>query len=305
MDPNTSAIVGWVVAVGFLVILGVLVVVGWRLFRRRRREELRTELADQLREAVQRLGLGTVWETPLFQADVYGIRGSIDEFDVRAELWDKSSRDFFRLTVHFPHPTAQTFRLMTRRRRGVEHLWRIEPVEIGDPAFDNAFYVYGRRDDQKRVARLFDHRLRKQLLVLRNQVDGLKLGNHSLYVHVDEMVEPSVVVEMIEQAVQVATRVCARAAVVGSREEERKMEYATASMEMLSRDSEHGHTEVFPEGTDQHLAAGDDQGSESDSSSSDSTASGSGSASSTTDPAGGGDSGSSSVSESPASDVRD
>ncbi len=256
---DTAELTAWLTTAGFVVILVVLMVMGWRMFQRRRREEMREELADELQKCVERLGLGTVWQTPLFQADVYGIRGGIDGYDVRAELWDKSSRDFFRLTVHFPHATAQTFRLMTRRRRGLEHLWRMHRISVDDDLFEESFSLYGRREDQKRLAKLFDASLRRELLALANQVKGLKLGTHSLYVHVDKMVDPPVVEEVIEQALEICRRLFDQSVEIGSVEEELKAEYATASMDMVSRDGESTVAEQFPEGGDEHLTTGEHQ----------------------------------------------
>lgn len=255
MNIDGIDIGGWPLTVVLLVVLGVLTAIGWWLFRRRRRRELRAELVEKLDRCVERLGLETVWQTPLFEADVYGIHGEIDDFEVRGELWDKSSRDFFRVSIHFPHPVQQTFRVLTRHRQGVEHMWRLREVDTGDEAFDEAFYVYTRADDARRVGGLLTDEIRADLLGIYDRVDGLKMGSNSLYVYVDEAADVALIEALIREAVAAASAVISRAADIVSAEQRQKEQYELASVDQMARQTGESPADrpAFPDGSDEEV----------------------------------------------------
>ena len=253
MVNDAPAMMAWLILGGSLLVLAGLAFAGWWLIRRQRRDEVRAGVADELNDCVRRLGLGTVWQTRLFQADVYGIRGHIDGFDIRAELWEKSSRDFFRLSIHFPEILGPSFRLLTRERRGIEHLWRLQRFEFEDPEFDGTFNVYGRRDDQEvsLVNDLLDGDIRRRLVSLKQGVDGIQLGDHSLYIYVEQSVEPSKVESLIDDALNIAEIIYDGAVDEGLPEQAHTTQYEVASADMLGREvAEVGETSDFPEGTD-------------------------------------------------------
>ena len=233
-----------------VVVLVGLVLVNWWLFRRRSGDESRQQMAEELTRVVNRIGLGTVWDASMFQADVYGIRGEVNGYDVRAELWDKTRRDFFRLAIRFPRPIHQGFRLRTRRRRGLEHLWRMERVERGDDVFDDRFNIYCRPEPSQRIEDLFDTQVCRKLVDLERKVDGIKLGDHCLYVYIDSAVEPVRIERLIREGLAVATRLYDRSMDLGPSKTSRNTAYETITIDALGRDSgEELDIEAFPEGT--------------------------------------------------------
>lgn len=259
MENDAPALIAWLVLVGSLLVLAGLAIAGWWLIRRQRRDEMRAEIAEELDACVRRLGLGTVWQTRLFQADVYGIRGNVDGFDIRAELWEKSSRDFFRLSIYFPEILGPSFRLLTRERRGVEYLWRLQNIEFDHPEFDQVFNVYARGGDTEMelVYDLLDANIRRRLVSLEQGVDGIQLGDHSLYIYVEESVEPSKVELLIDDALKIAGIIYDGAVDEGLPEQAHTTEYEMASVDMLGREresTENVEAVEFPEGSDdEHL----------------------------------------------------
>lgn len=253
MQLGNGTIGGWPVVAGLVLVLAALVVMGWWLFRRRRRQEMRAELVEQLDRCGRRLGLETVWQTPLFQADVYGIHGEIDDFRIRGEMWDKSSRDFFRLTVHYPHGVQQTFRLLSRRRQGIERMWRLRKVDIDDEDFDGAFHLYTRPEDAERIWGLIAEGVRDELLELGERSDRLKMGNNALFVYVEDAADVQVVQQLIEDAVAVAKTFTNQASGVVSAEERQTQRYELASVDEMAREADDPLTGEFPAGTDDEM----------------------------------------------------
>ncbi len=194
----------WVLLVVLALLFMGLVGAGWWLLRRRKRHEMRTEVAQELRDSVRGLGLGMVWQAPLFQADIFGIRGKVDEFELRAELWDKSGHDFIRVSVYFPRSIQQDLRIRLRNKKGLSNLWRIQEVTVDDERFDEMFRVYTRPNRVDSVTEILASALRRRLVSLGERVDDLKLGDRSLYVLIDGGVRPSMVAPLISDSLELA-----------------------------------------------------------------------------------------------------
>lgn len=249
---DAPGIMGWLLLGVLLAVLVGLAAVSWWLFRRRRRDEAREEAAQELEESMRRLGLGDVWQAPLFQGDVFGVRGKVDDFDVRAELWERSSRDFFRLSVYFPRSIHQEFRLRMRRRTGLEYLWRMGRIEVGDRRFDDRFHVYCRQNREKGIDKVLAPAVRGRLVSIGERVDGIKLGDHSLYVFVDRQLEPPVIERIIRDTLSTAKELFNRAMEIGPSRLTRNTEYEMASVDVLGREAtQEVETGGFPEGTSQ------------------------------------------------------
>ena len=247
---DVPAPVGWLALVGLTAVFLALVAVGLWLFYQRRRDEMRQELAEELQTVVRRLGLGTVWQAQLFQADVYGIRGAVEHFEIRAELWDKSSRDFFRLAIYFPRPIARDFRLLSRRRGGLVHLLQLKETSIGDGHFESTFHLYYRPGDDEVLKQVFNRRLQNKLAALERGVDGIKIGSHSFYLHVDSSVPPKKIESLVSDTLEIATILYERAVNVGAPDNAYQTEYELASVDVLGRETvESDPVEDFPEGT--------------------------------------------------------
>ena len=221
----------------------------WWLLRQRRRNEMRRELAEDLARSVHRLGLDTVWQAPLFQADVFGIRGVVDDFDVRAELWDKSTHEFFRLSIHFPQSMRQDFRIRAGKLLGMEKLWRLTSVELNDRRFDEKFEVYCHPEADDQVAEVLTAKVRRLLLDVVDEVDGIKIGDHSLYLYVDEGVEVDVVERIIGGALRASMELYRRARQVGPTRSAEEMAYERVSMDVLGREGGDQQADEMPCGT--------------------------------------------------------
>lgn len=251
--PETmSLLVPGVLAVLF-VCLGAT---AWWLFRLRRRQNMRQELADELSECVRRLGLGTVWQAPLFQADVFGIRGLRNDFDVRAELWDKSTHEFFRLSIHFPQSTRQEFRIRAGSKAKVETFWRRQRVELGDERFDEAYGVYCHSGEAEQLRKVLTPKVRSLLLSLADDADGIKIGDHSLYLFVDEGVRVEAVERIIRDALAASVELYHRAREVGPTRTADDKAYERVSVDVLGRESGEFDEEEFPRGTGAFEAVG-------------------------------------------------
>ncbi len=251
MNIELPGIWSWLVLGGLLTVLvGLGVVAGW-LLRRRRRDEMRAEVAEELRRSAERIGLETVWQSQLFHADVFGIRGKVNGFDIRAELWDKSSYDFFRLSVYFPRPLRQEFRLLARRRRGLEQLWKMESIEVGDRRFEERYNVYCRQDQDERVRDILAPSVRRKLVTLGSKADGVKLGDHSLYIFVDRSMGPTEIERFIRDALAVAVELYNRVVAIGPAQGAAKTSYEMVAVDVLGRDTESNlSTGAFPTGSD-------------------------------------------------------
>ncbi len=231
-----------------LIFLG-LGTTAWWLFRQRRRHEMRQELADELAQCVSRLGLGTVWQAPLFQADVFGIRGLVDGFDVRAELWDKSSHEFFRLTIHFPQSTRQELRLRAGKAPGTEKLWRMDPITTGHQRFDEVYKAYGRFDEDEQAKEVLTARVRRLLLSFVDDVDGIRIGDNSLYLFVDDGIDTDRVECLVRDALAASVELYSQARKAGPSQATDTMAYERVSDDVLGRETGKFSHEELPSGT--------------------------------------------------------
>lgn len=260
MDVELVGMWSWLLLGCLLMVLIGLALTIWWLVRRRRRDEMRAGFAEELRDCAQRIGLATVWQAPLFQADVFGLRGLIKDFDVRAELWEKTNRDFFRLSVHFPRPLRQEFRLLARRRRGLEHLWKMDAVDVGHREFDDRYNVYCRQGQEERVREILVPSVRRRLMAIDEQVDGVKLGDHCLYIYVDKGIESPVIERLIRDALGVSVEVYNRVVEVGPAKGTAKTSYEMVTVDVLGRES-NWDTEAltFPEGSEEGQLIGENR----------------------------------------------
>lgn len=256
MQMEGAELVSWLLLGGMVVVFAGLAFGAWWLFQRHRRQTMRTEVAEELHGVVSRLGLGTVWQAPLFQSDVFGIRGVVDGFDVRAELWDSSNRAFFRLAVLFPQPTNQGFRVVAGKRRGLASIGAADGIETGDRGFDELYTVYSRdRSEQGEwiegsIGDVLAPNIRRRLISLGERVHGLRVGNNTLYLHVDDRVDSSGVERLIRDGLSVARELYNRAVDVGPTETGGKTTYEMASVDSTRRQNgETIETEAIPEGT--------------------------------------------------------
>lgn len=250
MVAEISVVWSWVLLGVLTSTLCGLAFAGWWLLRRRRRYAMRAEVADELRASVRRIGIGTVWQAPLFQADVFGLRGSVDRFELRAELWDKAGHDFVRVSVYFPQTTGQGLRVRMKSRKSVSDLMRIEEVELRDLEFDGMFRVLTRPNKGDEIAAIFHPELRRRLVSIGGRVDDLKLGDRSLYLLVDGGVEPSMVAPLVEDSLEVARIFYERSLQVRPATAARNTEYEMAAEDVLGR-GQRGSvtTEALPAGT--------------------------------------------------------
>ena len=267
MDIDVPGLASWVMLGTLVTLLVILAVAAVWLFRRHRRQESRAEVREELKDAVERLGLGTVWQAPLFQADIFGVRGLVNGYEVCGELWKKSDRDFFRLTVHFPQPMRQEFRMVTGRRRGLEQLWRLERAEIDDSEFEEHFSVYCRQDQDDHVRELLDRGVRRRFLSLVDGIDGLKLGDNSLYLFVDRAVEIAGLERLIRDGLAAASDVYNRTREFGPAKTAQSTSYEMLSVDGIRREAgEEANPEDFPQGTSvgefDAVSAGDKEESE-------------------------------------------
>lgn len=238
MSAQTPEFVGWALAVGLGTVLVLLVVAGWWLFRQHRRSESREAFAEELREVVGELGFDDVWHAALFRADVFGVRGRIDEFDVEIELWEGAGRELFRLSIYFPGPTHQTMRVLTRRRTVFDQVRGLEEVELGDEAFDEHFNVYCHLDDVERIPEVLVTGARRRLLSIGRRVDGVKVADRSLYVFAERKVSLSGLRKLIDEAIAAGSTIYERAQAVGPAEAARRTtQYQIAATDVLGRES--------------------------------------------------------------------
>lgn len=237
-----------------VVMLGTAVVslvgVALWLSRRRQRSEDRQTRVDEFRRRVERLGIGSVWQTPLFQADVYGVRGKINDFDLRCEIWDKASRDFFRLSIYFPRSTRQHCRLRSDGTLSVLP-GKLIKMDTGDGDFDGVFELYGPEEGREVLVDLFDSDLRGRLLALDTTSDGIRIGDRSFYLYARGEVDPASLERVLKDGLAAATQFFHRAQEVGPSTEKTDMTYEMASADVLGRESgETLEAGGLPEGSD-------------------------------------------------------
>ncbi len=252
----------------FLALFGVAILLGgaaWWLGRQRKRSDEREEMMAELRRRVERLGIGTVWQTPLFQVDVYGVRGEVNDFDIRCEIWDKASRDLFRLSIYFPRSTRQQCTLRSERRPTLKPLGQITAIEVGDEAFDQRFQLRGPEQGSEVIKELFDQELRDRLMKLVEDCDGLRIGDRSLYLYREAPVSPAEVERFLQDGLAAAAKYFQRSRKVGPTTENTDITYEMAAIDVLGRDGDDRRIGTsFPDGSADHESIGDDDSSSAD-----------------------------------------
>lgn len=246
-----TALTTWVLLAGLLAAFIALAIAGWWLLRRRRREASRAELSEELERSVRRLGLTSLWKTPFFEADVFGIDGEINGFDVRTELWGHPGGDCLRSTIRFPRPLKQGLRVRMNRRRWLEQWWQMSPVATGDSAFDERFQVYSHDEDEDRASQVLAPFIRHRFVQLAKDVDDIEVGDRSLYIFVDGGCEAGRIEKTIRDGLTLAVELINRSTEVGPLHTAGHTQYELIAVDALGRDtaSDESQSEALPEGT--------------------------------------------------------
>ena len=225
--------------------LGVLVVLiaavgwfGWRLARMRRAGEARAERLSDVRTFTDRMGLDHVWETSIFQSHVIGMRGELNGFRVRGELWDEPQRDAYRLSVRFPKVLRQPMKIRRKGSNGRVLSGRgLVAVSTGDEAFDARFATMVSEAASEKIEALLDANLRERMVALAEKVTSLRLGNRSLYVVAEEEVEAEVVDRLLRETLRVAVLLYNSSVEVGPLTSTRSTQYEQVSLDIFGRDT--------------------------------------------------------------------
>lgn len=225
--------------------LGVLVVLiamvgwfGWRLARMRRAGEARAERLSDLRTISERMGIDDLWESSVFQSHVIGMRGELNGFRVRGELWEDPAREAYRLSVRFPKVLRQPMKI---RRTGSNG--RVLPgrglvaVSTGDAAFDARFATMVSEAASEKIDALLDANLRERMVALSEKVSSLRLGNRSLYVLADREVETSEIDRLLRETLRVAVLLYNSSVEVGPLTAAKSTQYEQVSLDIFGRDT--------------------------------------------------------------------
>lgn len=239
------------IALGALILLLLAIGIGiWWIWNKQKRKVARAETSSELKSIVERLGLGDVWQAPMYQADVFGFVGIVNGFSLRGELWDNSVHDFFRLTLRFPKPLRQGLSLSRNQSLVTGLLHRGGPLSVGDTRFDEAFQLFYSEgeDELARGRELFSESLRERLVSLGEKVDELKIGDKSFHLFVEGSVESQVIERLIRESLRISVDLYNRAVEVGPVKTVRNTEYEMIAYGTLGRETEGGQESPLPEG---------------------------------------------------------
>lgn len=242
----------WIIAIGLgAAAVGLLFYLIW-LIKWRRQGRSRVRRREELRRAMERLGLGIMWETPFYNTRLLGIAGLVEGFPLRMELWEGDRDSCLRLTVWYPRRLRQGVRLRGKGDRWFKYGRRRASVLTGVEAFDQTFNLTSTVGEEERGRQLVSPPIQDELLQLAQEMDHIELGEYGLYMYATRSVEATRAARLINEALQIAARLSQRAAELGPSKAVTKTKYEAQSKMSMEREvdeREVAYLDDFPGGS--------------------------------------------------------
>ncbi|RAL25198.1 hypothetical protein DL240_03030 [Lujinxingia litoralis] len=253
----------WLALGALVVLIGVVGWFGWRLARMRRAGEARAELLSELSTMNQRLGIGEHWETSLFQAHVIGMRGELNGFRVRGEVWDQAGPEACRISVRFPKVLRQALKVRRRTANGRALPGRgLVTVSTGDESFDACFSTMVAESASSELGRLLDATLRELMVTLAGRVSSLRVGKRSLFMVSEDSVDAAALERLLRDALRVAVRLYNASIEVGPLTQARSTQYEQVTLNIFGRESTRDQAMEAQEEASEESSAGRNAGAE-------------------------------------------